>query len=78
MLKISCCNEKCTAPDRIFLWNERPHLEAGGKLAKEGDEGAVSFIVPCKYCGTRNKIWVTKLRKTEEITRIIGTISRER
>ena len=78
MLKILCSNEKCTAPDRIFLWNERPHLEAGGKLAKEGDEGAVSFIVPCKYCGTRNKIWVTKLRKTEEITRIIGAISRER
>ena len=78
MLKILCCNEKCKAPDRIFRWNERPHLEADGRLAKEGDEGAVSFIVPCKYCGTRNKIWVTKLRKTEEITRIIGAISRER
>jgi hypothetical protein len=78
MLKILCSNEKCTAPDRIFLWNERSHLEADGKLAKEGDEGAVSFVVPCKYCGTRNKIWVTKVRKTEEITRIIGAISRER
>jgi len=77
MLKILCCNEKCTAPDRIFLWNECPHLEADGKLSKEGDEGAVSFVAACKYCGTRNKIWVTKLRKTEEITRIIGTISRE-
>ena len=77
MLKILCCNEKCTAPDRIFLWNERPYLEADGKLAKESDEGTVSFIVPCKYCGTRNKIWVTKLRKTEDITRIIGEISGE-
>jgi hypothetical protein len=75
MLKILCCNEKCTAPDRIFLWNERPYLEADGKLAKEGDKGAVSFIVPCKYCGTRNKIWVTKLRKTVDITRDIGYIS---
>jgi len=62
-------------PGSIFLWNERPYLEADGKLAKESDEGTVSFIVPCKYCGTRNKIWVTKLRKTEEITRIIGEIS---
>ena len=77
MLKILCCNEKCTAPDRIFSWNERPYLEAEGKLAKEGDEGAVSFVVPCKYCGTKNKIWVTKVRKTEEITRIIGNISGE-
>ena len=78
MVRIKCINSKCTAPDRIFLWNERPHLEADGKVAKEGDEGAVSFIVPCKYCGTKDKIWVTKLRKTEEITRILGAISRER
>jgi hypothetical protein len=77
MLKILCVNEKCTAPNRIFLWNERPHLEAEGKLAEEGDEDAVSFIVSCKYCGARNKIWVTKLRKTEEITRDIGYISGE-
>ena len=73
MLKILCCNEKCTAPDRIFTWNERPHLEAEGKLAEVGDEGAVSFVVLCKYCGTKNKIWVTKIRKTE-VTRIIGKI----
>lgn len=77
MLKILCINEKCTAPNRIFLWNERPHLEADGRLAEEGDENAVSFVVPCKYCGTRNKIWVTKVRKTEDITRILGNISRE-
>ena len=77
MLKILCINEKCTAPDRVFSWNERPHLEADGKLAKEGDEGAVSFVVPCKYCGTKNKIWVTKVRKTEKITRIMGEISGE-
>ena len=70
MLKILCSNEKCTAPDRIFLWNERPNLEAEGKLAKEGDEGAVSFIVPCKYCGTRNKIWVTKVREIKVTRRM--------
>jgi hypothetical protein len=65
MLKILCCNEKCTAPGRIFQWNERSSLEAEGKLAEEGDEGAVSFIVQCKYCGTKNKIHVTKVRETE-------------
>ncbi len=56
MLKIQCFNEKCTAPGRIFQWNERPHLEADGRLAKEGDEGAVSFVELCPSCGTRNKI----------------------
>ena len=73
MLKILCCNEKCTAPDRIFLWNERPNLEVDGKLAKEGNEGAVSFVVPCKYCGTKNKIWVTKVREIK-VTRHMGEI----
>ena len=61
MLKIKCCNEKCPGPGRIFTWNERPHLQAEGRLAQEGDDGAVSFVVQCKHCGTKNKIWVTKL-----------------
>jgi hypothetical protein len=65
MLKIKCCNEKCTAPGRIFQWNERPNLLADGKLVEEGDEGAVSFVVQCKYCGTKNKIYVTKVRETD-------------
>ena len=69
MLRIKCVNEKCAAPDRVFLWNERPHLEAEGKVAKEGDEGAVSFIVPCKYCGTKNKIWLTNVREQDVMTR---------
>ena len=63
MLKIQCCNEKCTAPSGIFLWNECPHLQADGKLAKKGDSGAVSFVERCPYCGTRNKFYVTKLLK---------------
>lgn len=61
MLKIRCCNDKCPGPDRIFPWNERPQLLAEGKLAEEGDDGAVSFVVQCKYCGAKNKIYVTKL-----------------
>jgi hypothetical protein len=65
MLKIQCCNEKCTAPGRIFQWNERPHLEADGRLAKEGDEGAVPFILLCPSCGTKNKIRVTKVREID-------------
>jgi hypothetical protein len=68
MLRIQCLNPNCTAPDRIFTWNERPHLLAEGKLAQEGDDGAVSFVVQCKHCGTKNKIYVTKL-KTEDATR---------
>jgi hypothetical protein len=61
MIKIKCCNNKCSAPDGIFIWNERPHLLAEGRLAQEGDDGAVSFVVQCKHCGTKNKIYVTKL-----------------
>lgn len=61
MLRIQCINPKCTAPERIFTWNERPHLQAEGRLAQEGDDGAVSFVVQCKHCGTKNEIYVTKL-----------------
>ena len=67
MLKIQCCNDKCPAPGRIFSWNERPHLLAEGRLAQEGDDGAVSFVVPCKSCGTKNKIYVIKLLTKDAI-----------
>lgn len=62
MLKILCRNDECTAPNHIFQWDERPHLEEDGKLAKEGDKGAVPFVVNCTSCGTKNKIWVTKVK----------------
>ncbi len=71
MLKILCCNEKCTAPGRIFLWDERSHLLAEGKLAKKEDEGAVSFVERCPSCGTKNKIWVTKVRETEVTRKMV-------
>jgi hypothetical protein len=71
MLKIQCCNKECTAPDRIFPWNERPHLQVEGKLAQEGDDGAVSFVVQCKHCGTKNKIWVTKVKKIDATRGIV-------
>lgn len=70
MLKIKCCNDKCTAPDRIFTWNERFHLRAEGRLAQEEDDDAVSFVVQCKHCGTKNKIWVTKLKTDEAIRKM--------
>jgi hypothetical protein len=63
MLKILCCNEKCTAPGRIFQWDECSSLLADGKLAKKEDDGAVSFVERCPSCGTRNKFWVTKVQK---------------
>jgi hypothetical protein len=71
MLKIQCCNEKCPASGRIFQWNERPNLLADGKLVEEGNEGAVSFVVQCKYCGTKNKIYVTKVRETEATRKMV-------
>jgi hypothetical protein len=39
-----------------------------GRLAQQEDDDAVSFVVQCKHCGTKNKIWVTKL-KTEDAIR---------
>lgn len=63
MLKILCCNENCTAPGRIFQWDERPHLLADGKLARKEDDGAVSFVERCPSCGTNNKFYVTKVQK---------------
>jgi hypothetical protein len=68
MLKIQCCNEKCTAPDRIFLWDEHQNLQANGKLSKKEDDGAVSFVERCPSCGTRNKFYVTKVQK-KDVTR---------
>lgn len=62
MLKILCRNEKCTSSDRMFSWDERRHLEAKGRLAKEGDPDAFSFVARCPACGTKNKIWVTKVK----------------
>ena len=67
MIKIKCCNDKCPGPGRIFPWNERSHLQAEGKLAQEGDDGAVSFVMQCKHCGTKNKIWVTKILTKDQV-----------
>lgn len=63
MLNIQCCNEKCTAPGRLFPWDERSHLQAEGRLARKGDDAAVSFVEHCPFCGTKNKFYVTKMQK---------------
>jgi hypothetical protein len=65
MLKILCCNAMCTAPERTFEWDEKDDLQAGGRLAEKGDEDAVSFVRTCPYCGTKNKIWVTKVKASD-------------
>ncbi|MDD2755894.1 MAG: hypothetical protein PHS80_10250 [Methanothrix sp.] len=65
MLRILCCNEKCTAPGRLFQWDDHKNLQAGGKLAKKGDDGAVSFVETCPFCGSRNKFYVTKVQKID-------------
>jgi hypothetical protein len=70
MLKILCCNEKCTASGRKFEWDDRKNLLADGKLASKGDAEAVSFVERCPFCGTKNKFYVTKLQK-KTVTRAI-------
>lgn len=69
MIKILCCNEKCTAKDRKFEWDERPHLDEGGRLAAPGERG-ISFLVDCPVCGTPNKIRVVKLKKEDIVAKI--------
>jgi hypothetical protein len=63
MIPIKCVNPKCLAPNGTFEWDEYSSLENDGRMAKQGDPGAKSFIVECSYCGTRNKIWLVKLRE---------------
>lgn len=62
MVIIKCTNQKCTAPNHEFDWDERESLESDGKIAKKGDPGAVSFVIECSYCGTKNKIWLVKVK----------------
>jgi hypothetical protein len=69
MICINCVNPGCTAPDKKFKWDERPKLKAEGRLAEEGDPDAKSFIVPCPYCGIRNKIWLANIKPDLRVTR---------
>jgi hypothetical protein len=61
MIIIKCINPKCFAPDGRFEWDERLSLESNGRVAKQGDPGARSFVIDCPYCGTHNKIWLVKM-----------------
>jgi hypothetical protein len=63
MIRIKCTNTHCTAPDGVFSWDERAHVEGGGGLAEPGEEGAVSFVAECLYCGTENKVWLKRVKK---------------
>lgn len=69
MIRIKCVNPNCTAPDGVFSWDERAHVEGGGGLAEPGDVGAVSFIAECPHCGTENKIWLKKVKEEDAVTR---------
>jgi hypothetical protein len=71
MIRISCVNANCTAPDGVFSWDEGASVEGGGDLAEPGEEGAVSFVAECPYCGTENKIWLSRVKK-ENVVRRFG------
>jgi len=69
MVIIKCINPKCPAPDGKFDWDEHPSLESDGRVVKLNDPGAKSFVVDCTYCGTHNKIWLTKINPGDSITK---------
>ena len=73
MIRIKCVNPNCTAPDGKFFWDERAHVEGGGGLAKPGENGAVSFVAECPYCGTENKIWLKKVKEEDIVATVWGT-----
>ncbi len=70
MIRIKCANPHCTAPDGVFSWDERAHVEGGGGLAEPGEEGAVSFVAECPYCGYENKIWLSRVKKNDVVRRL--------
>jgi hypothetical protein len=59
-LRIKCVNEKCTAPEGIFEFDEHDLGTSGPTDPK--DPNAREFIVKCPFCGTMNSIWL----KTKE------------
>jgi len=69
MVKIKCINPKCTAPNGCFEWDEHTSLEDDGRVAKQGDPGAKSFVVDCPYCGAANKIWLVKINPKDKIVK---------
>jgi hypothetical protein len=67
MIIIKCVNPKCSAPDGKFKWDEHPSLESDGKVAKQSDQGAASFVAECPCCGAENKIWLVKIKREDII-----------
>lgn len=55
-VRIKCVNENCTAPGRIFEFEEK-NLGTSGP-AKPNDLDAREFVVKCPFCGTMNSIWL--------------------
>lgn len=73
MASIQCANTKCslneTSPPKTFEWNETEQLEAGGQVVERGTPGAKSLMVKCPSCEAYNIIWVTNLKKRDDIYR---------
>jgi len=67
MLRINCINPSCTAPEGKFTWDDLAHAEGGP--AQPGETGALAFFVECPRCGTENKVWLMKIKKTDLLTR---------
>jgi hypothetical protein len=74
MIRVKCINPECSAPDKIFEFDERSVGAIGP--AKPNEEGAAWYIITCPFCGTRNKISLKKKDESVSLRRSIG-ISRQ-
>ena len=75
-IRVKCINEKCTAPERIFEFDER-NLGTSGPGSKN-DPTSREFIIKCPFCGTMNSIWLkVDERSASASYRIGATIVRD-
>ena len=73
-IHIKCVNEKCTAPEGIFEFDQH-NLGTSGP-AKPDDPDAREFVVKCPFCGTMNSIWL-KIEEHSTSYRLGATIVKD-
>jgi hypothetical protein len=61
MIRIRCINPYCTAPDGIFVFDEKAVGTAGP--SKKGEQNAQRYAVECPFCGTLNMVWLNNPKR---------------
>jgi hypothetical protein len=64
MIKIKCVNKECTAPDRIFEFDE--FLFGATGPGNENEIGSQPFLIECPFCHTNNLVWLKRPGLTKQ------------